>query len=166
MVGLKLSKKDGTEVATYVPGDPTTPRFCDGVGKVAMALSSGVYYVRFVHLMTDVVVTPLVNAAAGIYKITFDPGIGTLSGDKNYLITSEGKLDQLLSVTTPVNVSGTDYNFLGWYDCISNVWANGDFHMEYFTKDLKHVAIRSDGLFLIQDGDASNWKMCVRLVQD
>ena len=63
-------------------------------------------------------------------------------------------------------VTGFNVYFLGWYDCISNVWANGDFHMEYFTKDLKHVAIRSDGLFLIQDGDASNWKMCVRLVQD
>ncbi len=160
MVGLKLSKKDGTEVATYVYGNATTPQFYDGVGKVAMALSSGVYYVRFVHLMTDVVVTPLVNAAAGIYKITFDPGIGTLSGDKNYLITSEGKLDQLLSVTTPVNVSGTDYNFLGWYDEAGNKVSAAT----TFTKDETLTAHWSSQSFTVTfdyDGKRTNESLVV-----
>ena len=118
MTGLSLHKSDGTEIATFKYGDNASPRFYDGVGKVAMAYSTsdGKYYVRFVHLMTDVYVSPVVDPEAGIYKIVFDPAGGAITGEDTYLLTSAGKLDKLLEVTTPMTSGGIEYNFLGWYN--------------------------------------------------
>ena len=117
MTGLRLSKSDGTEVATFKYGDNANPRAYPGVGNIAMAYSNAdsTYYVRFLYLLTDVVISPVVNPDAGLYKITFDPNGGVIDGEKDYLITSGGKLGSLLSVVSPRVVGDTKYTFDGWY---------------------------------------------------
>ncbi len=65
-------------------------------------------------------------------------------------------------------VTGFEVYFVGWYDYGLNTWANGNLHMEYATKDLWHVGIRSDnGAFVIQyPFNVTYWRMCIRLVKD
>mgnify|MGYP007069874306 CR=1 FL=1 len=65
-------------------------------------------------------------------------------------------------------VTGFEVCFVGWYDYGLNTWANGNLHMEYATKDLWHVGIRSDnGAFVIEyPFNETYWRMCIRLVKD
>ncbi len=114
MVGLILS--DGINEYEYRYGDSAVATWYDGIGKVAMAYYNGVYFVRFLYLLKDVTVKPIVVDFNKSFKVNLDSSEDlTVTYDKNYPsaigVSNDAKIVDVPAGTLPSSEIGESFRW-------------------------------------------------------
>jgi ribosome maturation factor RimP len=105
MVGLILS--DGVNEYEYRYGDSAASQWYDGIGKVAMAYYEGKYYVRFLHLLKDVTVKPIVVNLSENFTVRLNASEDLAVTYEKDLPSNIGVSDDFRIITVPAGALPT-----------------------------------------------------------